>query len=109
MATLEQVVQFYNRGRDFNAPPGAPLNLSDEQQADLVAFLTNGLTDLRVQHQRAPFDHPQLVIPNGHPGSPHGVSWSGNTNGAPTATDELLEIPAVGKHGVTSPEPNFLD
>jgi cytochrome c peroxidase len=62
MATLEQVVQFYNRDRDFNSP-AAPLGLSNEKQADLVMFLRNGLTDPRVLHEQAPFDHPQLFIP----------------------------------------------
>lgn len=109
MATLEQVVQFYNRGRDFNVAPGPPLNLSQNQQDDLVAFLRNALTDPRVLHKQAPFDHPQLFIPNGHPGNQTSVSWSGNTNGTPTATDALVEIPAVGREGVAIPAPNFLD
>ncbi|MGH7887799.1 MAG: cytochrome-c peroxidase [Candidatus Binatia bacterium] len=109
VATLEQVVQFYNRGRDFNAAPGAPLNLSQGQQDDLVAFLRNGLTDPRVLHEQAPFDHPQLFVPNGHPGDQNGVTPSGNTNGTPTATDELVEIPAVGQNGVAIPPSNFLE
>ena len=109
VATLEQLVQFYNRGRDFNAAPGAPLNLSQSQQDDLVAFLRNGLTDPRVEFERAPFDHPQIFVPNGHPGDESGVTWSGNTNGTPIATDDLIEIPAVGQNGVASAPPNFLE
>lgn len=109
MATLEEVVQFYNRGRDFNAAPGAPLGLSDGKQADLVAFMRNGLTDPRVLHEQAPFDHPQLFIPNGHPGNQFGVTGSGNSNGTPTATDALKEIPAVGQYGRVSPPLNFLE
>lgn len=109
MATLEQVVQFYNRGRDFNAAPGSPLGLSAEKQDDLVLFLRNGLTDPRVLHERAPFDHPQLFIPNGHPGNQNSVTSSGNTNETPTATDALIEIPAVGKNGRVSPPLNFLE
>jgi cytochrome c peroxidase len=31
----------------------------------LVEFLTNGLTDCRVENERAPFDHPSLEVPNG--------------------------------------------
>ena len=109
MATLEQVVQFYNRGRGFNAAPGAPLNLSEEKQADLVLFLRNGLTDPRVLHKQAPFDHPQLFIPNGHPGNQTGVTSNGNSNGTPAATDALVEVPAVGRSGVISPSRNFLE
>lgn len=109
MATLEQVVDFYNRGRGDDGGRNAPvLNLTDTQKADLVAFLKNGLTDQRVLLEKAPFDHPQLFIPNGHPGNQSSVTASGNTNGTPTATDQLVEIPAVGRNGVTNPKPNFL-
>jgi hypothetical protein len=111
---LEQVVNFYNRGRGDdtrpNAPTGvAPLNLSDAKKADLVTFLRTGLTDQRVLLDQAPFDHPQLFVPNGHPGNQLSVTASGNTNGTPTATDALLEIPAVGRNGLTVPRPNFLE
>lgn len=109
MATLEEVVQFYNRGRDFNAAPGAPLGLSDDKQADLITFMRNGLTDPRVLHERAPFDHPQLFVPSGHPGNHIGVTSSGNSNGTPTATDALIEIPAVGQNGRVIPSRNFLE
>jgi cytochrome c peroxidase len=108
MATLEEVVQFYNRDRDFNSP-AAPLGLSNEKQADLVIFMRNGLTDPRVLHEQAPFDHPQLFIPNGHPGNQSGVTSSGNSNGTPTATDAQVEVPAVGRNGVASPPRNFLE
>jgi len=69
MATLRQVVQFYNRGGnfcDFNIrdlhPAIKPLGLTEEQEEQLVAFLVS-LTDTRVQYQQAPFDHPELRIP----------------------------------------------
>jgi cytochrome c peroxidase len=68
-ATLAEVVDFYNRGGDFRNPELAkriqPLSLDSGDQAALVDFLTNGLTDCRVDKERAPFDHPSLVIPNG--------------------------------------------
>ncbi|MBW4565506.1 MAG: cytochrome C peroxidase [Mojavia pulchra JT2-VF2] len=109
MATLEQVVDFYNRGRGDDGGGVTPLNLTDAQKADLVAFLRNGLTDRRVLLEQEPFDHPQLFIPNGHPGNQSSVTASGNTNGTATATDQLVEIPAVGRNGVTTPQPNFLE
>jgi cytochrome c peroxidase len=69
MATLRQVVQFYNRGGnfcDFNIrdlhPAIKPLGLTDKQEEQLVAFMVS-LTDARVQYQLAPFDHPELRIP----------------------------------------------
>ncbi len=110
MATLEQVVDFYNRGRgdDPGSTPAALLGLDAQKKADLVAFLRNGLTDSRVLYEQAPFDHPQLFIPNGHPGNQVAVSPNFNRNGTPTATDALVEIPPVGRNGVTAPQPNFL-
>lgn len=68
--TLADVVAFYNAGGDF-ANPGQkakrikPLSLDAGDQAALVDFLTNGLTDCRTEKQRAPFDHPALPLPNG--------------------------------------------
>jgi cytochrome c peroxidase len=110
MATLEQVVDFYNRGRGDDGGRNAQiLGLNSQQKADLVTFMRTGLTDQRVLLEQAPFDHPQLFIPNGHPGNQFSVTSSGNTNGTPTATDQLVEIPAVGRNGVTTPKPNFLD
>ena len=99
-ATLEQVVDFYNRGGDFGVLP--PLKLSPEEKQQLVAFL-KGLTDDRVRYEKAPFDHPQLFVPNGHPGNQRSVT----DDGTGKATDSLLEIPAVGKYGGSS-RPNFL-
>ena len=108
-ATLEQVVDFYNRGGDFhqeniaNLDPGIQnLNLSAENKADLVAFLKS-LTDDRVRFDKAPFDHPQLWVPNGHLGNQNSVTNDGNEQ----ATDNLLEIPAVGRNGGKG-TPNFL-
>ncbi|MBL8862212.1 MAG: hypothetical protein JNK02_09380 [Planctomycetes bacterium] len=63
-ATLEDVVAFYDRGGDFNAPnkdPNIlPLGLSPQQRANLLAFLRRPLTDPRVAGAVAPFDHPAL-------------------------------------------------
>jgi cytochrome c peroxidase len=68
-ATLADVVAFYSRGGDFANPERAqdlaPRSFSADEQATLVDFLTNGLTDCRVEMQRPPFDHPALPIPNG--------------------------------------------
>ncbi|KAB8330813.1 cytochrome C peroxidase [Scytonema tolypothrichoides VB-61278] len=106
-ATLEQVVDFYNRGGDFGGLP--VLNLTPEEKQGLVAFM-KGLTDERVRNQKAPFDHPQLFVPNGHPGNQNSVTIDPNVktnDGVTQATDSLLEIPAVGRNG-GNPLPNFL-
>ncbi len=64
-ASLEDVVEFYNRGGDFDAPNVDhgiihPLNLTAQQKADIVAFLKRPMTDLRVKNELPPFDRPQL-------------------------------------------------
>jgi cytochrome c peroxidase len=81
-AALADVVAFYNRGGDFANPELAdriqPLSLDSVDQAALVEFLTNGLTDCRVEKERAPFDHPALVVPNGASLPAVGASGTGS-------------------------------
>jgi len=106
--TLEQVVAFYNRGGDFaNANLDAQirvLNLTAQEEADLVAFLKS-LTDERVRFQSAPFDHPSLCIPDGHPGNELGVTES--FPGSGEATDSLRCMRAVGANGSALPLRTF--
>ena len=113
-ATLHDVVDFYARGgnrggatpenqietRDGTVIAGlTPLNFNDDTpeaeaaKADLVAFL-QALTDERVRIAAAPFDHPQIFVPNGHPGDQTSVT---QLNGR--AVDTFLEIPATGRTG----------
>jgi cytochrome c peroxidase len=108
-ATLEQVVQFYNRGGDFTRQNRGnvrdfmvPLGLTSDEQAALVAFLKS-LTDERVRFQRAPFDHPRIFVPNGHPATSKGVI----SDGSGKAQDALIEIPAVGAGGGPALSPVF--
>lgn len=70
-ATLDQVVDFYARGGDFANNAIRPFNLTGAQKAAIVAFM-RALTDDRVRHERAPFDHPELCVPTGHPESQPG-------------------------------------
>jgi cytochrome c peroxidase len=88
-ATLAQVVEFYDDGGDFSNPTLAPLirplGMSDEEVRDLTAFLL-ALTDERVRRQEAPFDHPQLFLPNGDEPNALGI-------------DSMVELPAVGAAG----------
>jgi cytochrome c peroxidase len=108
--TLRDVVDFYNRGGDFrennidNLDAGIRnLNLTEEEKTSLVAFLES-LTDDRVRYERAPFDHPQLFITNGHPGDQNAVT----NDGTGQATTTVIELAAVGRNGTTVPQPNFL-
>jgi cytochrome c peroxidase len=103
-ATLEEVVDFYTRGGNF-----PHVNIADldpdimeipflqglpDRTAAVVAFL-KALTDERVRQEVAPFDHPQLFLPNGHPGD----SGSLTCFNAGNACDTLVSIPAVGAGG----------
>ena len=70
VATLEDVVAFYDRGGNFAAfnqdnfdPNIVPLGLTNEERAALVALM-KAMTDERVRFQKAPFDHPELTVPN---------------------------------------------
>jgi cytochrome c peroxidase len=99
-ATLRQVLEFYNRGGDFREHNSqfidfeiGKLGLTENEIDEIVAFLES-LTDERVVKQQAPFDHPQLFVPNGHRGHP----FSGEEPNS-SALDDFLEIPAVGKEG----------
>lgn len=63
-STLEEVVDFYDRGGDFKAPNLAggirELGLAPEEKADLLAFLRRPWTDTRVANELPPFDRPKL-------------------------------------------------
>jgi cytochrome c peroxidase len=110
--TIREVVEFYNRGGDFREHnienidfEIGKLNLTERQIDDLVAFLGRPLTDMRVVLQKAPFDHPQLFVPNGHLTRHSGRP---RVNDEGVARDSMLEIEAVGRHGGPLPR-GFLD
>jgi len=133
-STLEDVIDFYFRGGNFrtfdlennhpvigysaNREEESPITglgiltgdllnsgegLDDADKASLVAFL-KALTDDRVLYRKAPFDHPQLFIHNGHVGDHTSVE----TDEDGQAKDILVEIPAVGAEG-GDPLPTFND
>jgi len=114
--TLRQVVDFYARGGDFpitnaehrdflltNLNLEIQSNLSEEEKVALVDFLLE-LTDERVAHAAAPFDHPQVIIPI------DGTA-ADNTGGAGVllADTKFRDIPAVGAAGSATREPAFLN
>lgn len=117
-STLEQVVEFYNRGGDRRGPDGndttgfginpsnldpdiSPKGMTPAELTDLVAFLRNGLTDPRVAWERAPFDHPSVEIPIGALGDEIRVvgSQSPIAKFARRAKDVTRIVPAVGSGG----------
>lgn len=111
-ATLRQVVEFYTRGGNFpntnfsdldadiEGIPGLRfpefLPAAKRKMENLIAFVSEGLTDQRVAYERKPFDHPQLFVPNG-------------TREITPAEDSFLEIPAVGQNGRATPIGTFLN
>jgi cytochrome c peroxidase len=111
--TLREVIEFYDRGgnvapitaRDGTViePLGVPGITEDETRA-LIAFLKS-LTDERVLYSRAPFDHPQLFVPNGHKGNEDSVK---DRNHDELADDIMIELDAVGANG-GRPIPGFLE
>jgi len=89
-ATLEQVLEFYDRQGDFSDLNVANLernmafiDLEDEDEEPLIEFLLS-LTDERVRQDRAPFDHPQLLVPDG---------------GTFANEQPRIVVPAVGRGG----------
>jgi cytochrome c peroxidase len=76
-------------------PPDETLKLTASDVEDLVAFMKT-LTDERVRWEKAPFDHPSLVIPNGHKGNEVTVRINKTTN---QAVQETIVLPAIGADG----------
>jgi cytochrome c peroxidase len=133
--TLRQVVDFYVRGGDFpvtnsNQRDFNIFNLNAELQADLnesekvalVDFLLE-LTDDRVALEKAPFDHPQVILPldGTAPESDGTVNRDVMLSGTCTTVPLLgpgqqscdggmfLNVPAVGANGNPGGRmPNFL-
>lgn len=97
MRTLEEVVDFYVRGTDFfdensadvdNDVHGIPELKEDTSGRDAIVAFMKSLTDDRVRRECAPFDHPELIIPDGHTRVSNGL-----------ALDRNVVIPAVGSAG----------
>ncbi|MBK7706201.1 MAG: VCBS repeat-containing protein [Acidobacteria bacterium] len=103
-STLEEVVEFYNRGGDFDATNinrglVRPLNLTTQQKADLVAFLKRPLTDQRVRDESAPFDRPRLYTESGRAPVVEGTGRAGTGGLIPQVT--AIEPPLAGNPGFT--------
>lgn len=110
MATLQQVIEFYVRtgnyenGHKTGIMPtlggyGSGTSVGPYGKEVLLEFLKS-LTDERVRNEQAPFDHPQLLIPNGHSGDSATVKASQEAGFALQAEDEFMVLPAVGRKGL---------
>jgi cytochrome c peroxidase len=120
-ATLRQVIDEYDRGGDFHEnnvdnlhPDIGTLLLTEQERSNLVSFLL-ALTDDRVRNEQAPFDHPQLFIPDGSSVTKNGDIPKFNKIGKDGFRDAEItkEIPPVGAGGLPAeglpPLGKFLD
>lgn len=105
MLTLMQVVDFYVRGGNFREANLADLDpfmqdieglKGDDKEEDRVALVDflKSLTDERVRWERAPFDHPELILADGHQEVP-----VGNLKHDRALPSDLRVLPAVGASG----------
>ncbi|PYS98406.1 MAG: hypothetical protein DMF63_16105 [Acidobacteria bacterium] len=103
-ATMEDVVEFYNRGGDFPDQPNVdsimrPLNLTEQRKASLAAFLKRPLTDERVRLELPPFDRPHLYTESNRIPVISGTGRAGSGGYTPGAI--ALEPPLVGNPSFT--------
>lgn len=108
--TLDQVVAFYNRGGDFNAPnkdPDVrPRGLNPQQQADIVAFLRRPHTDPRAAAELPPFDRPTLYSESNRVPQVTGTGVAGSGGQVPQPV--AIEPPLVGNPAFTVAVSNAL-
>ena len=102
-ATLAEVVDFYDRGGDFDAPNKSPLivplNLTPQEKTALLAFLSGALTDPRAAGEAAPFDRPGLYSESNDVPFVEGTGVVGGGGIEPQVV--ALEPPFAGNPGCT--------
>ncbi len=102
-ATLEEVIDFYDRGGDFAAPNKAPqmtpLGLTTGQKAALAAFLRRPLTDPRLLAESGPFERPRLYAESNAVPQPTGEAIAGGGGRLPRLI--ALEPPLAGSDAFT--------
>jgi cytochrome c peroxidase len=103
-STLEEVVEFYNRGGDFaaeniNTDLIRPLNMTPDEKADLVAFMRRPLNDPRVENETAPFDRPSLFTESDRVPTITGLGRAGVATTVPEAV--AVEPPLLGNPSFT--------
>ena len=104
-ATLSQVINLYHRNGDFGRENFVDLSpdvamaggMTIFQKRDLLQLMLE-MTDPRVEKMSAPFDHPELSIPNGHT-LKAGTTSTVINRGDRAAKDDIKVIPATGKNG----------
>jgi cytochrome c peroxidase len=85
IANILDVLAFYDGDGQqvdnlgFNPDAEVGVGGNAQVEAAVVAFLTSGLLDCRVQNKLAPFDHPSLVVPDGPTLEAVGSAGNGTT------------------------------
>jgi len=101
--TLEEVIEFYDRGGDFTGPNVdpiiQPLGLSTDEKASLVAFMKRPMTDPRVAQELPPFDRPKLFTESTRVPVITGTGRSGTGGIVPEPM--AIEPPLVGNPSFT--------
>jgi cytochrome c peroxidase len=99
--SLEDVIEFYNRGGDFDAPNKhfaiTDLNLSVDLRRSLVAFLGRPMTDPRVAKALPPFDRPSQFADSLHVPEVFGEGTPGSAGVEP----QIIAIEALKVGGGT--------
>ncbi len=103
LETLADVIQFYDRGGDFDAPnkhPAIqPLGLSPQLRRDLAAFLDRPMTDPRVAAALPPFDRPSQYADSVRVPEVFGEGTPGSGGHVPEIV--ALEPPQLGQVDLT--------
>ena len=101
---LDAVIEFYDDGGTLRQhvatnpdkhPDMVQLGLTESERKALRFFMAC-LTDPRVRFERAPFDHPSIVVV-------HGYEAAGGRIGG----ERLEFVPAIGAAGLERPLPLF--
>ncbi len=102
-SSLEQVIDFYDRGGDFASPNHAvsvsPMGLTNSEKAALVAFLRRPMSDPRIALEQPPFDRPKLYTESSHRPQITGSGIAGG--GALVPQMVALEPPLLGNTNFT--------
>ncbi|WP_329959176.1 cytochrome c peroxidase [Methylomonas rapida] len=107
MATLEQVIEFYSRLGNVALPENAnqqnlvnAVTLAGDAPEDRQAIIEymKTFTDDRVRYEKAPFDHPEVIVPDGHVGD-HVAVTPGHELSAAWGKEHAMVVPAVGANG----------
>ena len=102
--TLEEVIEFYNRGGDHDATNVdhtliRPMGLWPEEVESLAAFLKRPMTDPRVRDELPPFDRPKLFTESANVPTISGSGRAGSTGVIPRAI--AIEPPLAGNPSFT--------